>query len=64
MSDYGVALSLYGGFTVAAAVLSNAFLRVTRGPRAGWIASGVVVALLTVLGCALAIWVLPQLRQL
>ena len=55
---------MYAGFTLAAAALFHGFLRVTRGPRAGWIAAAVVVALLAALGAALAVFVLPALRAL
>ena len=60
MSDFGLASGLFVGFALAAAALGYAFLRTARGPRAGWVAAGVVLAFFTLLGVAL-VTLLPDL---
>ena len=62
MSDLGIAGGLFVGFALAAAALGYTFLRVARGPRAGWIAAIVVLAFFTLLGVAL-FTLLPGLFQ-
>ena len=64
MSDAGLATGMFGGFAVFAAGLAFFFLRAARGVRTAWVAAGVVLALFALLGWALAVFVLPELRAL
>ena len=64
MSDFGLATGMFAGFAVFAAGLAFFFLRAVRGRRTAWITALCVLAFFALLGWALAVFVLPELRTL
>ena len=64
MSDFGLATGMFGGFALFAAGLAFFFLRAIRGPRTAWITAACVLVFFALLGWALAVFVLPDLRAL